>query len=114
MYSKVKSKFIKNKIKERNWKSKDYIDDLIYLEEYISGEIYGLGGNWKAASMKSEYKKEYDAIFKELKPKDFKQYIKQERREAERERKENEKFEKREQREHREAKKDWIKAGGKT
>ena len=112
MYSKVKSKFIREKIKERKWESWDYIDGLIRIERLVLGEYFGWGTGYIIHSCKADYPKEWDIIYRELKPKEFKKLRECEKKEEKRERKENEEFEKQEQRERRELKKDWIKAGG--
>jgi hypothetical protein len=114
-YTAVKSEFIKAKIKDSNWNDKfrrNYIDDLIKLEDYA---LYGAHG-WANAlylhGLKDSYKREYDIIFKELKPKEYEQQVeKKKQRELESQEywenvlKESKVKEERQRRE-------WLEAGG--
>ena len=110
-YTNIKSKLIKEKLKKADWKKgRDYIDNLVFLENSITGKIYGLGANIKLGNLRNKYKKEYYEIFKELKPKEFKEYIKREMKEREKDRMETEKFEREERKEKNREKDDWDKA----
>jgi hypothetical protein len=71
-YTSVKSEYIKAKIQVSNWSDKfrrNYIDDLIELENYV---LYGPTG-WAHAmllrNLEDHYQREYEKIFRELKPK---------------------------------------------
>jgi hypothetical protein len=114
-YTTVKSEYIKAKIRDSNWKDKfrrNYIDDLIELEENV---LYGWRG-WAhclyVGALKDQYKREYNIIFKELKPKEYEQKVEAEKqRELESQeywenvRKESKVKEERQRRE-------WLEAGG--
>ena len=69
-YDKVKSEFIKERIAERQFEldgHRKYIKDLIYLEEWILGNINtGYCSGMKFKSIKSEYEEEYLEILKDL------------------------------------------------
>ena len=73
MYKNIKSKFIKDKIKGLEWnkKNKEYVDNLVFIEEYVLDKIAGMGVSYKIHSFRDTYKKEYEAIYKELKPKEL-------------------------------------------
>ncbi|MCK4429614.1 MAG: hypothetical protein KAU95_04510 [Candidatus Aenigmarchaeota archaeon] len=108
-----KSKFVKKKIKETSWKDREYIEDLLFLEKAVIGGVDSWMGNWRLAGVKSEYRKEYNAIFEELDPEGFKKYAKKKRREKVKDEKEEKKFEKEEAEEEKRDLKMWKKMGGK-
>jgi len=112
IYKKIKSEFIRKKLKETSWKDREYIGHLMAIERAI---IHGLGG-WMDHYMynirKQSYRKEWEAIYKELKPKEFRNLLKQESREKEKEKKEEKKSRKRENKEYTKAKEEWKKMGG--
>jgi len=113
-YTKVKSKFIKEKIKNADWKKdKAYIDGLIFLENIITGkEKLGWMTSFKWNGSKDT--PEYKIIYQELDPNGYKQSKSAERKEKEEEAKERA-IDRKEEREEREKeKKAWIKAGGKV
>lgn len=111
-YDGVKSEFIKKKIKGRKWSGRGYIDDLIHLENYIINGPNGFSGAMHFNLLKSENKKQYEAIFKELKPKEFEKYIERKKKEEEESRKQHELWEIRNGEKERRLKEEWIKAGG--
>ena len=41
---------------------KKKIDDLLFLEKYITEGVHGFAGNMKAHNLKSEYKEDYEMI----------------------------------------------------
>jgi len=69
---KPKSEFVKNKIKQN--KDKDYIRDLLTIEKVMLGFNPRL--NFKGRILRQEYKKEWDAICKELNPEEYKRMLK--------------------------------------
>ena len=112
-YSKAKTEFVREKIKSAQWKDRGLIDICLDFEEIVSR-----GGPWQWAqamvynARSEQYKKEWLAIFKELKPEGYKKFLEREKREA-RERAEERKreYERYLQKQVLE-KQDWIKAGG--
>ena len=44
MYKKIKSEFIRNKLKDLKWseENREYIQDLTFIEKYALGEHWGL------------------------------------------------------------------------
>lgn len=113
-YTKIKSNFIKERIKKTKWRNRVYIEDLIFLEQIITKRIKNLGwlGNMKLYGLKSRYKKEFGIIFKELDPKEWKKYQKKEKIEKNQEKISMIKILKKAEKEFQENKKDWIEAGG--
>ena len=71
-YTKIKSNFVKQKLKETAFENRHYIDDLMFLEKSITEGVMGMGSNIKYFTSKSKYKEEYLAILKELKPELYK------------------------------------------
>ena len=90
MMYKIRTEFVKNKLKglELNRKNKEYIENLIKLEQRISGESFGMMTSYINYMGKNSYPKEYKAIYQELNPqgwKDMKAWEKKEREEEKRE-----------------------------
>ena len=106
----VKSEFIRKKAKKSE--DKGYIDDLIFLEKAIVEGDGRLGRSRviKLSSLKEHYKKEYEAIYKELNLEGWEKEKAREKREARR------RFEKErmnaleEKKEMEKEKRSWIKA----
>ncbi|MFH1376135.1 MAG: hypothetical protein ABIH25_00710 [Candidatus Woesearchaeota archaeon] len=115
VYKQVKSKFIKDKIRGLRWNKKnvEYVDNLVFIEDYILDKTAGLGVGYKINSFKNKYKKEYEEIYKELRPKEFKQVKKRKVKERKKEEKENRKFDEDKRKEEEQAKKEWLEMGGK-
>ena len=81
MYDNIKSKFIKNKFKGLKWneKNKEYIDNLVFIERYVLGKVKGWTTGYSIIRIKEKYQKDFEAIYKELKPKQFKRMKEQEK-----------------------------------
>ena len=61
----IKSKYIKNKIRGQSYKNTDlreYINDLVFLEESITEGIRGWSGNMKLFGLKNRYEKEKERL----------------------------------------------------
>ncbi len=109
LYKNVKSEFIKNLIKERGLKGKGgrgYIHDLLRLEEYILNGPRGFASGMHYHILKGKYRREWEAIYRELKPKEFEEIMQRER-EEERKRKQ-EKERRRREEIIRQLKKEWL------
>ena len=111
----MKSKFIKRLIKDTSWKNearRRYINDLIELERFILIGPKSFAEGMYYAALKNKYKKEWEIIYKELKPEQFSR-LKEEKklmeeeyqREMKKLRKELNKWEKR-------LKREWLEMGG--
>lgn len=113
MYKNIKSEFIKNKIKKTPWEAREYIDDLIKIEERALGKGGGgLASGYITVHLKKTYPKEWEIIYKELNPAAYKH-------QREREEKSNKEWEEMVQRQEKErierlekARKEWIEMGG--
>lgn len=114
MYTKAKSKFVKSMIKKTNWKNREYIDDLLFIEKWISGKATGMGAGYRWVQFtENKYPKEIQEIGIELNPKNYKDFCKRQLLEKARMKKDEKKFlKKQKEKEHRE-REDWNKAGGK-
>ena len=113
MYKNIKSEFIKNKIKETPWEAREYIDDLIKIEDFIlRGGPHSMAGGYLYHHIKNKYHQEWEIIYKELNPKEYAELIKREKEEKERARKEDEKRMQEEEKELERKRKEWIEMGG--
>jgi len=114
-YVEIKSNFIKNLIKGRSFSDREfrvYIDRLIMLEKII---LEGVKGYAEAAlynDMQRYYRREWEAIYRELKSEEFSRLMEKEKRlKALRESKDRVLLE-RVKKEEEELKKEWIELGG--
>lgn len=76
-----KSVFLKNIIKRRNFnssKDRNYVENLLLLENIIINGVHQFGQAMAFRSMKSDYPKEYAAMKKELDPKGYAKEVEQE------------------------------------
>jgi len=114
-YNEVKSKFIKEKIKNSNWKKdKEHIDNLIFLEDIILGKRkMSWMGSFRWNMMEREFPKEFKIIYMELKPEIYKKMIAKKRKEKLQQEKEDAEFESEEKLQEEKEKQEWKKAGGK-
>ena len=106
-FTKIKTKFVKNKLKNTSWSKREYIKQLMFLESWISEEIRGLGAAYKAHVLKEKYAKEYKAIFLELAPEEYKRLKEKEKRNKEKEERENKELNKELKKEFEIEKKSW-------
>ncbi len=91
-YTEIKSNFVKEKLKKADWKKdKMYIDDLIDIEQHILGKKRGIGMGYARIYFEDEYPKEFEEIYKELKPKIWERIQKENKKEAKKEKIEQEK-----------------------
>jgi hypothetical protein len=113
IYTGIKSKFIKEKIKNTKWEDSDYIDDLIKIENLILGKVHGWMTGYLRNHLEDEYPKEFKAIYKELRPKEWETTQKQEKKDKKEMLRECKELEIEYKLEEERNKKDWIKSGGK-
>jgi len=71
MYSKIRSNYIKTRIKGRGFSQREYIDDLAKLERFILNGVRGFANGMFYHNLKYKYEKEWKAIHEELKPGEF-------------------------------------------
>ena len=112
-YTKVKSEFIKKEIKKTRWGKREYINDLIEIEKFAKGEMYGLMTGIRRSALKGEYPKEWKKIWLEINPTQYKKDIEWEEKERKKEEEEEMKFQEEEKKELIKEKASWKKAGGK-
>lgn len=74
MYLKIKSQYIKSRIKELSWEKHFYINHLIALERFVINCPKTFTGNIYFSGLKSKYRKDFIGILKELKPKAYLDY----------------------------------------
>lgn len=84
----IKTRYVKNKLKrlEYNEGSKEYIEDLMFIERVISGEKINYIAELSYGLKKRKYEREFKEILKELDPEGYMTYIQdieQKRRELE-------------------------------
>lgn len=95
-YNEVKSDFIREKIKKKdfdNIKDREYVHALIAFEEYILGNFNpGYPGGMFFSSKKTELEEEYETIYKEIKPEKW------EKKQKEKERKRKQRAKERQER----------------
>ena len=114
----IKTNYIKNKIKERNFNSgtdRKYIEDLMYIERLLwkHPREWGYAGAMELGFKRNEYPDEYDAIDKELDPKNHEKRIESDKKRKKINDDFSEKMRKQEVKELEEFKKMWLESGGK-
>lgn len=80
MYLKIKSQYIKSRIKGLSWERHAYINHLIALERFIINCPKTFTGGIYFSGLKSKYHKDFIGILKELKPKAYLDYLENEKR----------------------------------
>ncbi|MEM2099092.1 MAG: hypothetical protein QXU99_05025 [Candidatus Bathyarchaeia archaeon] len=114
-YTNVKSQFIKSKIQGANWKwtaYRNYIDKLITIENYVLHGATGFAHALYMHQLKEQYKTEYEIIFHELKPKEYKHFKEEERKRQLKHREEEAKRQKQLAKKEEHLRRQWLKAGG--
>lgn len=112
---KIKSEYIKNKVQGhsfKNTKYRNYIQDLVFLEQVIMEGAGGFGGAMRFHGLEFTYEKDYEEIYKELKPDEYKKYMKEKKLKRLKEKRDRKKWKKREQQELVDEEKWWISYGG--
>jgi len=78
-FTKIKSKYVLKKLKETN--DQNYIEDLMFIEKWVTGETGGMGGAYRFHSFwNNRYPQECRAIYKELDPSGYKNRIQEEKK----------------------------------
>lgn len=81
---KPKSRFLKELLKKSDWKKdRNYINDLLFLEECLVNGVGGFGGGLRAAMLQRHYEKEFNAMQRELHPSRYRKRKTREKLEAE-------------------------------
>jgi len=112
----VRTQYVKGKIKGKSFKNekyRDYIEDLIYMELFLSGKALGMWSGHRMAELKDRYKKDYLAIKTELNPNWRKEEAERRKKEREKELKKEKKRQQEERKQLKKYQKEWLKLGGK-
>jgi len=115
MYKEAKSQFIKKLIKGTSWRNKArirYIDDLITLEKFILEGPKGFASGMLYGALQEKYKREWEIIYKELKPEQFKRLMEEERLKEEEFQKKMEQLRKELKEREERLKREWHEMGG--
>ncbi len=114
-YTAVRSQYLRDLIRHTRWdarKGKEYIDDLIRLEEHIlrrPGYSFELYEGINYSRLKRTYRREFETLCRELNPKELKKGLKRQ----EEEQTSMEEYTEQLKEEEKQKRKDWIEAGGK-
>lgn len=112
-YSAVKTKYVEQKISETTWEDSGYIDDLIRLEHFILEGPHSFSEGMFYGKLRSDYPKEWEAIYRELDPKQLDSLLASEAKDRELEKRLDKEEDLLDQRRLEFLKLDWKKAGGK-
>jgi hypothetical protein len=82
-YTCVKSNYVRLKIRETTWQDSGYIDDLVTLEHFVLERPHSFAEGMLYGKLRNEYSKEWEGIYKELKPKQLESILTREQREKE-------------------------------
>ena len=75
-YSEIRSSYIRNRINRSSWtKDRNYIDQLMKLEWYILNGPDCFGGALHYHYLKEKYRSEWEEVYQELKPEEFKKLV---------------------------------------
>ena len=105
-YTNIKSDFVKAELKKTKWGNREYVENLMKIEGLAQGKTYGMVTGYMLNGFPNKYPKQWEAIWLELNPKQYKKNLEYKNKETEREKKE----EKLELKRDKEA---WKKMGGK-
>ena len=111
-YTNIKSNFVKAELKKTKWGNREYVENLMKIEGLAQGKTYGMVTGYMLNGFPNKYPKQWEAIWLELNPKQYKKNLEYKKKEAEREKKEDEKFRKEEKLELKRDKEAWKKMGG--
>ena len=112
----ITSAYIVQKIKDTEWKDRQYVNVLLQLERFIKHGANGIAGNQVYFNIRNSYRTEYLALLQETSPERYEAEIESEKEEKELAAqkkiiaKQKEAIEKAEEKE---AYKKWIDLGGK-
>ena len=105
--------FVKQELKKTAWKNRDYVDELMDIETFATGNYCSSGAGYIRLILKEKYPEQWKTIWLELNPKEYEKYEREEKKEAELEKKEDEKFRKEERLEVKRDREEWKRMDGK-
>jgi len=109
MYSEIKSEFVKNELKKTAWKDREYIEDLIKIEELATGVWKGVIVFHWTNHFPRKYPQHWKAIWQELNPKEYKEWFDRVQKEEKRDKRQEARWKKEEKEELQQEKKEWQK-----
>ena len=112
-YTNIKSNFVKAELKKTKWGNREYVENLMKIEGLAQRKTYGMVTGYMLNGFPNKYPKQWEAIWLELNPKQYKKNLEYKNKETEREKKEEERFKKEEKLELKRDKEAWKKMGGK-
>jgi len=112
-YTKIKSEYIRKKLKQAKYRNREYIDTLMKIEGLTQGRRYGMSTGHMFLNLPEMYPEEWKAIWLELNPKRYHEVNERKKKDKEREEFDRLQFSEQRRKETNENKRDWLKAGGK-
>jgi len=112
-YNNIKSEFIKKELKRTKWKDSEYIDELMKIERFALGEVFGMVTPHLRSYLIRKYPKQWKIIYLELNPKQYKRILEDKKKAAEEEKREEKHFKQEEKLELKRDREAWKKMGRK-
>lgn len=112
-YANMQTEFVLSKLRKTSFSKRKYIENLTNLEYFILNGAHNMAGNYLFRNLKGSYPREFRAIFKEIKLKEYKKWVEEQRRENEEEKRVEREGKSAEKRFLAEEKKQWLRLGGK-
>jgi hypothetical protein len=78
-YSAVKPTCIRQQIAGKSFSNREYIDDLVRLEDYILERVHSYASALRYRRLRNSHPDEWEKIYSELDPKGFKRVLRLER-----------------------------------
>lgn len=113
MYKDIKSRYIRDKIKQTKWKNRQYIHSLKCIELLAPGKTFGLTTGYAWMNLPRMYPDEWEAIWTEINPEGYNEWRSQKKREVKAEQRAIRKEKEREKIEINKEKAEWLEMGGK-
>lgn len=115
-YAEIKSQFVKSELQKTPWQKRQYIIDLTLIEKFALDTYGGMGAGYIRNYLRDYYPQQWNAIWLELNPQEYKRWLtweeRKKKRERKGERKEEARWQREESRERKREKEEWKKMGG--
>jgi hypothetical protein len=113
IYSSISSEYVREKIRGRRYfESKNYISELIHMEQHVRGVNLGKWHQQRVNHWRSRYPRDLEAIWLELNPAEYQRLQNEERAKQRKEREESERLKEEQRIRDLEDQRDWVSAGG--
>ena len=112
MYKEIKSKYIRDKIGKTKWKNREYIHSLIRIEWLAQGITFGMTTGYAWMNLPRMYPAEWEAIWTELNPEGYADWLRDKEREVAEEQQEIKRSKEEEEARKKKAKAEWKEMGG--